>query len=56
MAAVAVHPPRALRPEYPVRSERLLLRPLTAGDVDAMLAEEWHARRPAQPVTGQQPP
>ncbi len=30
--------PRSLRPSYPVRSERLLLRPLTAGDADALLA------------------
>jgi RimJ/RimL family protein N-acetyltransferase len=30
--------PGLLRPEYPVRTERLLLRPLTAGDADAMLA------------------
>jgi RimJ/RimL family protein N-acetyltransferase len=26
-----------LRPSYPVRTERLLLRPLTAGDADALL-------------------
>jgi RimJ/RimL family protein N-acetyltransferase len=30
--------PGLLRPEYPLRTERLLLRPLTAGDADAMLA------------------
>ena len=30
--------PRTLRPRYPVRSERLLLRPLAMGDVDALLA------------------
>lgn len=29
---------RTLRPRYPVRSERLLLRPLAMGDVDALLA------------------
>jgi RimJ/RimL family protein N-acetyltransferase len=29
---------RPLRPGYPVRTERLLLRPLTAGDADALLA------------------
>jgi RimJ/RimL family protein N-acetyltransferase len=29
---------RSLRPSYPVRSERLLLRPLAAGDADALLA------------------
>ncbi|GII23331.1 GNAT family N-acetyltransferase [Planosporangium mesophilum] len=28
----------ALRPVYPVRTSRLLLRPLTVGDVDALLA------------------
>lgn len=28
----------ALRPQYPVRTGRLLLRPLTGGDVDALLA------------------
>ena len=30
--------PRSLRPSYPVRSERLLLRPLAVGDADALLA------------------
>jgi hypothetical protein len=30
--------PRSLRPTYPVRSERLLLRPLAIGDADALLA------------------
>jgi RimJ/RimL family protein N-acetyltransferase len=30
--------PGLLRPGYPVRTERLLLRPLTAGDADALLA------------------
>ena len=30
--------PRSLRPGYPVRTERLLLRPLTAADADALLA------------------
>src|SRR5215470_13705487 len=30
--------PRSLRPRYPVRSERLLLRPLAVGDADALLA------------------
>jgi hypothetical protein len=28
---------RPLRPSYPVRTERLLLRPLTTGDADALL-------------------
>ena len=27
-----------LRPRYPVRTERLLLRPLTAADAEALLA------------------
>ncbi|MDG4767927.1 GNAT family N-acetyltransferase [Solwaraspora sp. WMMD406] len=31
-------PPSGLRPDYPVRTERLLLRPLTIDDVDALLA------------------
>jgi RimJ/RimL family protein N-acetyltransferase len=30
--------PGLLRPGYPIRTERLLLRPLAAGDADAMLA------------------
>ena len=30
--------PGLLRPGYPVRTERLLLRPLVPGDADAMLA------------------
>ena len=29
--------PAPLRPSYPIRTERLLLRPLTAGDADALL-------------------
>ena len=29
---------RPLRPSYPVRTERLLLRPLTVADADALLA------------------
>jgi RimJ/RimL family protein N-acetyltransferase len=36
IAGVPVHLP--LSPRYPIRSERLALRPLTAGDTDAMLA------------------
>lgn len=31
-------PPAALRPAYPLRTERLSLRPLTTADVDALLA------------------
>ncbi|GIH17717.1 GNAT family N-acetyltransferase [Rugosimonospora africana] len=31
------HVPTELRPEYPIRTERLLLRPLAIGDVDALL-------------------
>jgi RimJ/RimL family protein N-acetyltransferase len=39
MAGMSGRPhPRLLRPRYPVRSERLLLRPLAMGDVDALLA------------------
>ena len=37
MADGPVSPPGSLRPGYPVRTERLLLRPLTAGDADALL-------------------
>jgi RimJ/RimL family protein N-acetyltransferase len=33
-----MHPDSALRPTYPVRTERLLLRPLTVADADALLA------------------
>lgn len=32
-----VPPPPGLRPQYPVRTERLLLRPLGPGDTDALL-------------------
>src|SRR5215467_7023522 len=38
MADVFGPRPRSLCPSYPVRSERLLLRPLAVGDADAMLA------------------
>jgi RimJ/RimL family protein N-acetyltransferase len=38
MAGVSGPRPGSLRPSYPVRSERLLLRPLAAGDADALLA------------------
>ena len=38
MAGVSRSHPRSLRPRYPVRSERLLLRPLSTGDADALLA------------------
>ena len=38
MADAPGSPLRPLRPSYPVRTERLLLRPLTAGDADALLA------------------
>ena len=31
-------PPGSLRPGYPVRTERLLLRPLAMADADALLA------------------
>ena len=35
--------PRTLRPRYPVRTERLLLRPLTVADTDALLAYRGRA-------------
>jgi RimJ/RimL family protein N-acetyltransferase len=38
MAGVPVRLRESLRPAYPVRGERLLLRPLTSGDTDALLA------------------
>jgi RimJ/RimL family protein N-acetyltransferase len=38
MVLVPDHAYLELRPDYPVRTERLLLRPLTFGDVDALLA------------------
>lgn len=38
MAGVPEPPLRQLRPSYPVSTQRLLLRPLGAGDVDALLA------------------
>jgi len=38
MVGVSGPHPRSLRPRYPVRSERLLLRPLAIGDADALLA------------------
>jgi RimJ/RimL family protein N-acetyltransferase len=38
MVGVPSHLQSTLRPAYPVRTERLLLRPLTAADVDALLA------------------
>jgi RimJ/RimL family protein N-acetyltransferase len=37
MAGVPGDTSRSLRPEYPVRTERLQLRPLTVGDIDALL-------------------
>ncbi|MFC7484721.1 GNAT family N-acetyltransferase [Luedemannella flava] len=48
-------PSAALRPTYPIRTERLLLRPLTDADVDALLA--YRGRRdvcrylPFEPMT-----
>lgn len=38
MVGVLARTQSALRPQYPVRTERLLLRPLTADDADALLA------------------
>jgi RimJ/RimL family protein N-acetyltransferase len=37
MVGVPAHRQSTLRPVYPVRTRRLLLRPLTVGDVDALL-------------------
>jgi RimJ/RimL family protein N-acetyltransferase len=37
MAGVSADRPRLLRPRYPIRTGRLLLRPLTAADADALL-------------------
>ncbi len=38
MAAVPARLPQSLRPGYPIRGQRLLLRPLASRDVDAVLA------------------
>ena len=38
MVDVSGSHPRSLRPTYPVRGERLLLRPLAIGDADTLLA------------------
>ena len=38
MVGVSAHPQPALRPTYPIRTGRLLLRPLGLADVDALLA------------------
>jgi RimJ/RimL family protein N-acetyltransferase len=38
MVSVPTHEHLELCPEYPIRTERLLLRPLTVDDVDALLA------------------
>src|SRR5579872_6671207 len=38
MVDVSGSHPRSLRPTYPVRGERLLLRPLAVSDADALLA------------------
>jgi RimJ/RimL family protein N-acetyltransferase len=38
-----MQPDAALRPTYPVRTERLLLRPLTAADADALVAYRGRA-------------
>lgn len=38
MALVSDHSRPELRPDYPIRTERLLLRPLTLADVDPLLA------------------
>jgi RimJ/RimL family protein N-acetyltransferase len=55
MAGVSGPRPRSLRPSYPVRTERLLLRPLAAGDADAMVAyrgrEDVSLYVPFEPMT-----
>jgi RimJ/RimL family protein N-acetyltransferase len=43
MVRVPNHLTAELRPEYPIRTARLLLRPLTLGDVDALLAYRGRA-------------
>jgi RimJ/RimL family protein N-acetyltransferase len=43
MAGVSGLRPRSLRPSYPIRSERLLLRPLAMNDADALLAYRGRA-------------
>jgi RimJ/RimL family protein N-acetyltransferase len=43
MATVPACLPESLRPTYPVRGERLLLRPLTSRDTDALLAYRGRA-------------
>jgi RimJ/RimL family protein N-acetyltransferase len=55
MAGMSGPRPRSLRPGYPVRGERLLLRPLAAGDADALLAyrgrEDVSRYVPFEPMT-----
>jgi hypothetical protein len=55
MADVSVRPPARLRPQYPVRTERLLLSPLTYGDADALLAyrgrEDVYRYVPFEPMS-----
>jgi RimJ/RimL family protein N-acetyltransferase len=43
MLGVSPHREPELRPAYPVRTERLLLRPLTSSDTDALLAYRGRA-------------
>lgn len=43
MAGVPAYLPESPRPTYPVRGERLLLRPLTSRDTDALLAYRGRA-------------
>jgi RimJ/RimL family protein N-acetyltransferase len=43
MVGVSAHMPSVLRPQYPLSTERLLLRPLTALDADALLAYRGRA-------------
>ena len=54
---MSVVQPRSLQPRYPVRAGRVLLRPLAAGDVDAVLAYRSRADVcryvPFEPMTRQ---
>jgi RimJ/RimL family protein N-acetyltransferase len=58
MTDVLPRSPRTLRPEYPIRTERLLLRPVTVDDADALLAYRSRADVcryvPFEPMTREQ--
>lgn len=57
MTVVSVRLPESLRPTYPIRSDRLLLRPLTSADAGALLS--YRSRQdvcqyvPFDPMTGE---